>query len=237
MKGVSLISAIVFLAITISAIGLIYTTGMPIIEKMQEAAAVEGMKNSFVELDKLVQRVASEGNGSRRIVDMEIEVGRIAVDATQDSVVWGLETENPIVSARSAQNLGNLVFGSNLGTSLSEDSYKGNDAYVLENEHLIVYVGRIGSVEGTVAYSTEDLVMGIYLKDSAEWAPLERVSISLDGEESSMAGSGYTIPRMLGPNQPYGELKAFMNSSYVDYVITITLETGADFIMIEGELQ
>jgi archaellum component FlaF (FlaF/FlaG flagellin family) len=237
MKAVSLVSAIVFLAITISAIGLIYTTGMPIIERMQEAAAVEGMKNSFVELDKLIQRVASEGNGSRRIVDMEIDIGRIAVDPTQDTVLWGLETENPIVSARSAQNLGNLVFGSNLETSLTEATYKGNAAYALENEHLIVYVGEIGSAEGPVAYSTEDLVMGIFLKDSSEWAPLESVSISLDGEVSSMTGNGYTIPRMLGPNQPYGEVKAYMNSSYADYVITITLESGADFITIEGELQ
>lgn len=237
MKAVALVSAIVFLAITISAIGLIYTTGMPIIDRMQEAAAVEGMKNSFVELDKIIQRVASEGNGSRRIVDMEIDVGRIAVDASGDSVLWGLETENNIVSARSAQNLGNLVFGSNLGTSVTESSYKGNAAYRIENEHLIVYVRDIGSPEGPVAYSTEDLVMGIYLKPSDEWAPLERVSISLDGDESSTAGSGYTIPRLLGPNQPYGEVKAFMNSSYADYVITITLESGADFITIEGELQ
>jgi hypothetical protein len=237
MKAVALVSAIVFLAITISAIGLIYTTGMPIIERMQEAAAVEGMKNSFVELDKIIQRVASEGNGSRRIVDMEIDVGRMAVDSSQDSVLWGLETENNIVSARSAQNMGNLVFGSNLETSVTEASYGGNDAYRIENEHLIMYVGDIGSPEGPVAYSTEDLVMGIFLKDSSEWAPLDYVSISLDGEVSSMTGSGYTIPRLLGPNQPYGEIKAFMNSSYADYVITITLESGADFITIEGELQ
>jgi hypothetical protein len=237
MKAVSLISAIVFLAITISAIGLIYTTGMPIIERMQEAAAVEGMKNSFVELDKLIQRVASEGNGSRRIVDMEIDVGRIAVDASGDSVVWGLETENPIMSARSSQNLGNLVFGSNLETSVTESSYGGSDAYTIENEHLILYVGKLGSQDSPVAYSTEDLVMGIYLKDSLEWAPLDYVSISLDGEVSSMTGTGNTSPRLLGPNQPYGEVKAYMNSSYADYLITITLETGADFITIEGELQ
>lgn len=237
MKAVALVSAIVFLAITISAIGLIYATGMPIIERMQEAAAVEGMKNSFVELDKIIQRVASEGNGSRRMVDMEIEVGRIAVDPTQDSVLWGMETENIIVSARSAQNLGNLVFGSNLDTSVAESSYEGNDAYRIENDHLIVYVKDIGFPEGQVTYSTEDLIMGIFLKPSAEWAPLDKVSISLDGDESSMAGTGYTMPRMLGPNQPYGEIKAFMNSSYADYVITITLETGADFITIEGELQ
>ena len=237
MKAVSMVSAVVFLAITISAIGLIYTTGMPIIDRMQEAAGVEGMKNSFVELDKIIQRVASEGNGSRRVVDMEIDVGRVAVDSSGDSVVWGLETENNIVSARSAQNLGNLVFGSNLGTSVTESSYAGIDAYMIENEYLIVYVREIGSAETHAPYSTEDLIMGIYLKPSSEWAPLDYVSISLDGDESSRTGSGYTMPRLLGPNQPYGEVKAYMDSPYADYVITITLETGADFITIEGELQ
>jgi len=39
MKAVSLVSVVVFLAITISAIGLIYATGMPIIERMQNPAA------------------------------------------------------------------------------------------------------------------------------------------------------------------------------------------------------
>jgi len=232
MKAVSLISAIVFLAITISIIGLIYTTGVPIINSMQEAAAVEGMKSSFVELDKIIQRVASEGNGSRRVVDMEIDVGRIAVDSSEDSVVWGLETENSIISARSSQNLGNLVFGSNLETSVTESSYSGSDVYMIENEHLTVYVKDIGSP----SYSTDDIIMGIYLKDSSEWAPLDYISISLDGEASSNTGTGYTIPRLIGPNQPYGEVKAYMYSSYADYIITITLETGADFITIEGEL-
>lgn len=232
-----MVSAVVFLAITISAISLVYTTGMPVIQRMQEAAAVQGMKTSFVELDEIIQKVASEGNGSRRMVDMEIDTGRMAVNPSEDSVVWGLETDNSIISARTAQNLGSLVFGSNLGTTVSEGSYKGNDAYIMENEHIAVYILRAGSQASPVSYSADDILMGIYLKDSSQWAPLEMVSISLDGESSSKTGTGYVITRLLGPNQPYGEAKAYMNSSYADYVITITLETGADFITIEGELQ
>ena len=77
MKAVSLISAIVFIAITISAMALIYQIGIPIIQRMQSSAALDRMSSTFSELDKTIERVASEGNGSRRVFDLDTGEGRL----------------------------------------------------------------------------------------------------------------------------------------------------------------
>ena len=37
-----------------------------------------------------------------------------------------------------------------------------------------------------------------------------------------------------GYNLPYATVSAFMNSSYLDYYINFTLQSGADFVEIEG---
>jgi len=39
MRAVTMISAVIFLAITVSLIGLVYNMGAPVLEKMQQSAA------------------------------------------------------------------------------------------------------------------------------------------------------------------------------------------------------
>ncbi|MHA2065806.1 MAG: hypothetical protein ACXABY_15645, partial [Candidatus Thorarchaeota archaeon] len=78
MKAITMISAVIFFAITISIMALVYNSGMPILEKMQQNAALGKMKTVFSEIDRKIQEVASEGNGSRRVIDMDFTFGRMA---------------------------------------------------------------------------------------------------------------------------------------------------------------
>jgi len=126
------------------------------------------------------------------------------------------------------------IIGSSLDTSAHEGNYTGTSAYVLENEHLRVYLRKIGTIDSHVSYDTRDLLLAIYQKDTDQWLPLESIEISMDNDPSSESGAGYTILERSGDFLPYGRVNAHMNSAWGRYYVNITLESGADFIQIES---
>jgi hypothetical protein len=233
MKAAILISAIVFIAITVSAMALIYQAGVPILQRMQSSAALDSMTSAFTELDEAIQRVASEGNGSRRVFDLDTGEGRLSLDPENDEISWQLDAENSVLRPRTARYLGNVVSGSNLGASLHEGVHGPGQAYIMENEHLRVYVRKL---QPRQAYSTGELLLDVYQKDLGEWLPLDWLNISLDGQASSMSGIGQTEAERLGMNLPRARVTVWMDSSYANYTISFTLESGADFLVIEGKL-
>jgi hypothetical protein len=233
MKAITMISAVIFFAITISIMALVYNSGMPILEKMQQSAALGKMKTAFSEIDKKVQEVASEGNGSRRVLDMDFTFGRMAVDSARNILFWEAQSPHILMLPRTAEYFGSMVVGSNLESGVYEGSYKGSDAFVLENSHLRVYLKKVGSKSGHAGYSMNEVLMGVYQKDLGEWMPLESLDITIDGGSSS--GSGYTYVERTGDLLPYGMVTAYMESS-LNYSVRFTLESGTDFLKIEGTL-
>lgn len=233
MRAVSLISAIVFIAITISAMALIYQSGVPIIQRMQSSASLDRMTSTFSDLDETIERVASEGNGSRRIFDLDTGEGRLSLDPDNDELEWTLQAENSVLRPRTGRSIGNVASGNNLEASLHEGVHGPYQAFILENEHLRAYIRRIGSPQ---PYSTGTLLLDVFNKDLDEWLPLESLAISLDSQASSESGTGRTEAESIGTNLPRAKVTAFMDSSYANYTITISLESGADFLLVEGEL-
>lgn len=234
MRAVTLISAIIFIAITLSVVAIVYQSGMPLIEKMQQSAALDRMSDAFSDIDNIVRRVAYEGNGSRRVFDLKVGMGRFAIDAAKDLILWQMETESLIILPRTADFFGNLIVGSNLESSAYEGDYQGTSSYILENEHLRIYLRKIGSQESHSSYDTNDILLAIYQKDLDQWLPLHSMEISIDDDPGSESGSGYTLLERSGNFLPYGRVNAYMNSSWGRYYINITLESGADFLQIEA---
>ena len=228
-----MVAAVVFIAITISAMALVYQTGIPIIKRMQSSASLDSMTSAFADLDETIQRVASEGNGSRRIFTLDSGEGRLSVDSASDQIAWELDAESSVLRSRSARYLGNVVSGSNLEASLYDGVYGSYQAYILENNHLRVYIRNIPSGQ---SYSTGDILLDVYQKDLCEWLPMDYLNISLDGDTSSMSGTGYTEAERLGMNLPSARVTAYMDSIYADYSVSFALESGADFLVIEAEI-
>jgi hypothetical protein len=233
MKAVSLVSAVVFIAITISAMALIYQAGIPIIQRMQSSAALDRMTSTFLELDDTIERVASEGNGSRRIFDLDTGSGRLDLDTEGDEISWHLDAEDSVLRPRTARFLGNVVSGSNLGSSLYEGVHGSYDTFILENEHIRAYIRKIQPEQD---YSTGTLLLDVYQKDLGEWLPFDYLNISLDNQPSSESGLGRTEAERTGTNLPRARVTAYMDSGYANYFITFSLESGADFLTIEAEL-
>jgi hypothetical protein len=239
MRGLSIISSVIFIAITISTIAIVYEAGVPVIKKMQASASVESMKNVFSDLDKVIRDVASEGTGSKRTVYLKIDPGKIVVNETQDTVYWELDTDAKVIDPRTRQVFGNVIIGSNLETSAYQENYSVTypqiPAYKMENEHLAVYVRKVGSASAYEDFTTNNLLLGIYNKDLGVWLNNTNMfDVTVDNQASSRAANGTTELLDSGYNLPYATVYALINSTYMRYNVNFTLESGEDFLRIDA---
>lgn len=234
MKVIALISGIIFLAIIIVAVTLVYNLSIPIVKKIQTSASIEKMKTTLLELDNIIRKVSLEGNGSKRTKTLKINEGKLVADADKDMLYYEIITNARIISPRTMQTMGNLIFGSNLETSAKEGNYSNTSAFILENKHLIIYIKKIGSEKSPQYYNTSNLLLAVFQKDLSQYIPLKTLEISIDSNPDSESGMGYTLLEKESDNLPYGKVIAFMNSSYLNYSIEFILESGADFIEIKG---
>ncbi len=235
MKGVTLISAVLFIAITITAIALIYSSGMPVVKRLGTVAVVEQMKDVFQGIDSTVREVAAGSNGSRRKLYLSLDPGKFVVNSTSDEIYWELETDARIISPRSYQTYGNLMFGSNLGTKTYKSSYNSIPSYAMENEHLLAHFRQIGNPSSPRTYQTSDILLGIYNKDIGQWMDLGGLEILIDENPASSQGTGYTSLEKESDNLAYGMVSAYMESPCINYTVYFTLDTGADFLAIDAE--
>jgi len=234
MKAIALVSAVIFIGLTLAVTVIVYNAGVPVVMRMQHAAAVEKMKGVFSETDRIIEDVASEGNGSKRTVNLRFDIGTLTLNGSSDKLYWDFESESLIASPRTSTGFGNVVFGSKLETSAYEDMYQGMQAYVLENEHIRAYFSKIGSPSTPLGYNTDQLLLAVWQKDLGQWMPFQSLEISLDSNPGSESGTGYTVLERAGTDLPYATVSAYMGSGYANYFLNFTLESGADFIIIEG---
>lgn len=233
-KGVTLISGVLFLAITIAATVIVYYAAVPVVERVRDAAVTEQTGQAMVEIDKIVREVAGGGKGTKRTFTLRTEAGTFEVNDTKDTIKWTYETSSPIVSPRVRQEVGNLVVGSNLEASVSRGNYSSSNAWVLENEHLVVYLNRSGNASDYRNTSTDRLFLAMYQKDEGAWLNGSgMVEFGIDDAPTSQSGNGYTVAEREGEDLPYGRVTMVVNSTYRLYFVNVTLEAGADFVTIE----
>lgn len=233
MRGITLITAVIFLAFTVVAVGVVYQAAAPVIGKMQSAAAIDNMRSNFIQIDKIISEVASEGKGSKRTIFMDPDPGTLYINDSENVIYWLYETSALVFSPRTSQTFGNIRIGSNLDTKASEDTYSGDDAYKLENEHLIVYINKTGNGTTYADLRTTHLLLAVYQKDLGKYMNLSSLNISVDNRADSTFGNGFTSLIETGNYLPYATVTTYMNSTYLPYYINFTLESGTDFLEIE----
>ena len=234
MLGMSIISEVLFLAIIISLVVVVYAIASPMIYSMQVASSFEQSKSMMLKIDELIQDVASEGEGSRRAMYVTLGAGTLVLDEATDTLKWLLETDAAIVAPRSMQKAGSLIIGSGLDSMAYEESFAGQDSLVLENEILKVHIRKIAP--GT-SYNTSQLLLGVYNKKESEWMPLGELAISVDGDADSASGTGFTELAATGYALPRAEAVAHINTTYAfldNYSVRFVLESGADFIIVSA---
>jgi hypothetical protein len=237
MKGISLVSGVIFLAIILAAVTIIYVASVPVMNNMKAASTIDKWKTTMGNLDNKVQEVASEGEGSRRTVNLRLDAGEFMINGTADRMDWLMKTETKVISPRTLIQTGRVGVGSELHTSATVGSYAGAPAYVMENEHIVAYVRKIGNETSYATYQTPEILMAVYNKDIDQWFNSPGLlDIYVDNSALSRNGTGYTALESSGSYLPYAKAIAYMQSTYgLSYYVYITLESGADFLIAEAE--
>ncbi len=235
-KGITMVSSVLFLAFLIAATGIVYYAGVPSLQRIQCLATMEKMKSSFVQLDKITRNVVAGGKGTKRTFDLNIDDGKLYIVGGNDTIYWEYECPVEVTSPRTAQTIGNVIFGSNMEVFAYQGMCAGQNSYILENSHIKACFKVIGSSSNKVSYNTTEIFLYMYQKDLDSVLPLEYLEVTLDNDDTSKTGTGYTTLEREGTNLPYGRVTAYMESDYgVTYQIHFELETGGDFLVIRGE--
>lgn len=209
------ISAVLYIMIVVAVIVLILNVGTPILEKMKDKAIFSQTRNTLLNLDQHITTVKDEGQGSQRVVPIELRDGEFYIE--DGTVGWELETQAEILEPRSSVDYGNLKIASNSDVSTIET----NSFYILENGKISVNISKCSNL-----CSADNLINSILFKETKS---------VLDGNFSFSVNG---IPLIINYTElsPAGNNTLMGSATVVAHLINqtkdlwLTLEGQADFI-------
>ena len=231
-KGVSQVAtSAIYIGVTVSAISVALTAGVPALQNMQDAASVRQAQSFMQELDSNIQTVVAEGEGSTRTVSGEFDSGEIYFDNDKKALIYELETEADVVSPQTTTGEGNVLLSSSADVNVSETAVNGTDCYMMENEHIKACIKKVGNKSNYRNINTSELLTLYKFKEENRKLDAN-LSIELNDRNSTSYGSGYTTADT-GDFIGTGEVKATVESTRFTYDVFFRLPTGADFLQID----
>ncbi|MFB6213613.1 MAG: hypothetical protein ABEJ07_03575 [Candidatus Nanohaloarchaea archaeon] len=235
-KGVSEVAtAALYVGVTVTAISVALTTGLPALENMQEAASIRKAQSFMQELDSNVQEVVSEGEGSTRTIRVNFDRGRLYFDNETDSLVYELQTDARVISPQATRRTGNVILSSNADVTVKNATIGGTDCYMMENEHIEACIKKIGSPDSYKSINTSELLVEYnFTEPSPDKSLNADMFVKLNGVKSTGWGDGYTTPETYGSFIGTGRVRATIVSDYgYTYDIIFSLPTGSDFLKVD----
>ncbi|MBS3142937.1 hypothetical protein J4464_06125 [Candidatus Woesearchaeota archaeon] len=229
-RGEIWISAVLYVLIAALAMVLILQAGMPLLTKMKDNTAYSRSKDTMIGLDRQIRDVATEGQGSQRVIPLEVRQGDFIIDDSR--IRWELETESKIIEPRTKVSLGNVNVYSNADVETRVD----NNKITLSNSRIkavfnnaksppevningilteLYYIDENG-IENSI--DTSDFAFNLACNPGAN-AGLGYTELLPPGNNSRL-GSAKLIFHMVNGNQPCAE----------SYDVEFILESEADFI-------
>lgn len=237
-----MITAALYVGISVAAVTTAVTVGQPAIENMREAAAISRSQDFMQELNSNVQQVASEGQGSSRTLTVSIDRGELVFNEEANALVYRISSDANVISPQTSRRTGNVVLSSNANVEVynvsqgSEDApsgYAGPPCYMMENEHIRACIKQLGSPSNTTSINSSELLTYYEFKDGDEKFD-GNLSVMLNGIPETGSGTGYTQVDNYGYYIGTGRIKAhIVSGNGFTYDIVFQLPTGADFLKVD----
>lgn len=149
-KGIStIISAVLMILVSVSAIYIVLSVAMPVIDRAYESAAMNEADQNLQLLDNLIREVASEGTGSLRSIILRVSDGDYRIVNTSGNFTgafqYKIDLKYSPFYAPMARKVGNVKYSTGFssvglvgywkfdernGTTASDSSGYGNDGRV-----------------------------------------------------------------------------------------------------------
>lgn len=236
-KGISkIVTSALYLGISITAISVVLTIGLPALENMRDASSVEGAQSFMHTLDSNIQEVVAEGEGSTRIIDLDFERGEIYFDENLEMPVYEIETDADVISPQASQRIGNVILSSNANVNVFEDNVtiggEEVDCFRMENERVSACIKKAGEDGVPEEMDTSELLVEYKRLEDDEHFNGE-LEVLINDDQSSAEGSIYTEAEDTGQFIGTGRVRATIQDINYEHEILFSLPSGADFLHID----
>ncbi|MBI2142026.1 hypothetical protein HYU15_00875 [Candidatus Woesearchaeota archaeon] len=216
------LSAVLYVLIVIIIMVIILEAGLPVLDRARDRSTFTRTKDTMTALDQHIVDIAGEGQGSQRVIPIEVPKGDI--ETKDGKLLWKLETSSKLIEPRSRIDQGNLVIAADLDVAAREYP----DSYVLENSRILVNLTRFGSAGNWTGINTSRLIN--YVESKAEGSRTAGVfKFLVQNNETSTNGTGYTSLVDKGTSLTTGTVIAHVNTTSYEYDLKIALDSKADF--------
>lgn len=138
-----MIGFLMAVALLLAALGIVLGVVMPILEDIQDGAALDSSISNLNDLDTVIRQVAREGRGATRSFTFSNRRGSFRFDQGANAILYELQTSTDAVSTRSMSQQGAVTLSVGRDVSVRETSINGSRCYMMENRHLEACVRRI----------------------------------------------------------------------------------------------
>lgn len=227
-KGAIWVSAVIYVLVGIIVLTIVIEAGLPLIKGVRERSDVNRARNTFAALDQQIQELSREGQGSQRVVSLDVSEGTVKVE--DGKLRWKIETDSKVLEPRTRVELGNLVIASDVDVSAADHA----SSHILQNSRILVNFTRFGSSSNRTSLNTSSLISFVEFKDTGA-RTTGVFTFFINQNASSTNGTGYTELLQAGTGLTSATLKAYVNSSVYEYDLLLTLDSKADFLRAEIE--
>lgn len=218
----NLISFVFLFAIVITAMVLVLSVGIPLIDSLTEKAVFDEAKNTLKLIDNAIRNLKQ---GSSRLLKFN-SPAEFEVIAEEDSIQF--KTTSSIVMEYFSRKLdGNLIQISGADVDCYDD---GN--LTLENSFIKISFQKIPKTDPLSNLDTRDNIRLTEEKTYNTVIYPVSSSIIIDDDPASSSGSGYSEISKSGYDLPSCQVHFHVNST-VSYDIYYILYAGADFVVID----
>lgn len=230
-----LISIALVILILVVAISLALTFGEDVINRINEVNVINEATRNMKLLDNTIRRVASEGLGSLRKIQIKVSGGSYKINEKTNSIEFSYLVKYGTVEPGTYLKVSNLLLisGANAKAYEADLDGDGEDELVLENEILKVAIQKVGSRDNFQPIDTKNNIKLILFKENNANITPEDSSVIFDDISTSSYGNGFSELVREGDHLAKAEALVHVNSTFLEYDLVYTLQSGADYLIVK----
>ncbi len=221
-KGEIWISVVIYVMVVIVVMVIVLEAGLPSLNKLKDKSMFTKVKDTMTALDQHIVDIANEGQGSQRVIPIDIPEGDVEVK--NEKLIWKIETDSKLIEPRSRITQGNLMISSGIDVSVEEYP----SSYILENSKILINITKFGAENNWTSIDTGALVNYTEFKEQTS-RTAGAFRFLLQNDPTSTTGTGYTKIEEKGSKLTTGVVIAHVNSTSYEYELKISLDSKADF--------
>ncbi len=153
-KGQTLVTLALFTGVMLVGIATVISVAGPVLDNLQDAAAVDTASDMLSDLQTQIERVAEGGKGSAVRTALGFRRGELLVRGGENEIAYEVETGAEIIAPHTSKRVGRLLLSASATTSVTEAEVDGQDCWRVENDHVQACIRAVDSPADAVGSDT-----------------------------------------------------------------------------------